>query len=275
MNKVKGEEIGIRPWHAGRPTEEFHEEFHRHLKPSKLPLGKSTREDVSAIWRGPNEPGLYIDQINNYTYFVKPDRMTVYRYDSVTAKDPAKRLTQRSYVGIRNLADPSWIPPPNIQAEIQDETGEEITYVEGGSPLNPKGAAQLQIGDSDMLLHGNNMKHFKRGHFSHGCIRLTNYDAYELAETVPDHYPIIPYEVKDSQQRGEQAVVAKINFRVGKNTLLSKISKKYRTQIQRTSSKAKNATLRRQARLARKSKYKQVIKFTMSGHIAHRKRRNA
>ncbi len=188
------------------------EEFSRRLRSSRLPLGKSTRIDVSKTWNGPKKGAIYVDQTHNFAYYVKTDGH-VFRYNIVSAKKPANRLNKSTYI-IAAHVDPIWRAPNGIAKELGQKPGYSIA---GGILKNPKGAGDFQLANTGKRLHGTNAPGLvtsKNRYASHGCVRFINRDIYDLVRTVPDKYAVIPYVVGDSQLKGNQTIRAKVTKKI-------------------------------------------------------------
>ncbi|MBA8734946.1 L,D-transpeptidase [Chromobacterium violaceum] len=80
---------------------------------------------------------------------------------------------------------PSWHVPKSIQEEMR-RSGKEVQTVVPPGPNNPLGPVFVRFGESSLGLgfHGTNAPGSVPGFRSHGCVRLRNDDALELARTV-------------------------------------------------------------------------------------------
>ncbi|AUH51616.1 L,D-transpeptidase [Chromobacterium sp. ATCC 53434] len=80
---------------------------------------------------------------------------------------------------------PSWHVPKSIQEEMR-RSGKEVQTVVPPGPNNPLGPVFVRFGESSLGLgfHGTNAPASVPGFRSHGCVRMRNDDALELAKTV-------------------------------------------------------------------------------------------
>ncbi|WP_047248263.1 L,D-transpeptidase [Chromobacterium subtsugae] len=80
---------------------------------------------------------------------------------------------------------PAWHVPKSIQDEMR-RNGKEVQTVVPPGPNNPLGPVFVRFGESRLGLgfHGTNAPGSVPGFRSHGCVRLKNDDALELAGTV-------------------------------------------------------------------------------------------
>jgi hypothetical protein len=81
--------------------------------------------------------------------------------------------------------DPSWHVPKSIQEELRNQGKPVITVVPPGEN-NPLGKVFIRFGEPGLGLgmHGTNAPGSVPGFRSHGCVRLKNPDALELASLV-------------------------------------------------------------------------------------------
>ncbi|TCP15727.1 L,D-transpeptidase-like protein [Crenobacter luteus] len=119
-------------------------------------------------------------------------RLFVYR-DGVLHKSypvaVGKTLTQTpvgdfSVTGIHR--NPAWHVPKSIQEEMR-RAGKPVQTVVPPGPDNPLGKVFIRFGEPRLGLgfHGTNAPGSVPGFRSHGCVRLKNDDALNLADTVP------------------------------------------------------------------------------------------
>ncbi|OHX14691.1 L,D-transpeptidase [Chromobacterium sphagni] len=80
---------------------------------------------------------------------------------------------------------PAWHVPKSIQEEMR-RSGKEVQTVVPPGPNNPLGPVFVRFGESSLGLgfHGTNAPASVPGFRSHGCVRMHNEDALELAGTV-------------------------------------------------------------------------------------------
>ena len=77
----------------------------------------------------------------------------------------------------RKIWNPSWRPPPS-------EWARDKKYEEPGSPGNPMGRVKIFFQEPDYYIHGTGLAGSLGRARSHGCIRMRNIDAVELARLV-------------------------------------------------------------------------------------------
>jgi lipoprotein-anchoring transpeptidase ErfK/SrfK len=98
----------------------------------------------------------------------------VYR---VAVGKPAHPTPQGRY-GIRRVVwNPRWVPPDARWARRRKARGP-------GHPQNPMGRVKLFFSEPDYYIHGTNNRRSLGKAASHGCIRMANSDAIDLARLV-------------------------------------------------------------------------------------------
>lgn len=80
----------------------------------------------------------------------------------------------------RMIWNPSWTPPASAWARNETAKGP-------GEPGNPMGRVKIFFREPDYYIHGTNLTSSLGNARSHGCIRLRNIDAVELAKMVMVH----------------------------------------------------------------------------------------
>jgi lipoprotein-anchoring transpeptidase ErfK/SrfK len=85
---------------------------------------------------------------------------------------PAGNFTIR-----RMIWNPDWRPPPSAWAR-------DKKYEAPGSPGNPMGRVKLFFREPDYYIHGTGLASSLGNARSHGCLRMRNIDAVELARLV-------------------------------------------------------------------------------------------
>ncbi len=86
---------------------------------------------------------------------------------------------------LRKRKDPTWYPPPSVQAEKPD-----LPKVVPPGPDNPLGRHALYLGFESYLLHGTNRPWGVGRRVSHGCIRLYPEDIADLFKRVAVGTPV-------------------------------------------------------------------------------------
>lgn len=79
--------------------------------------------------------------------------------------------------------DPTWYIPLSIQEERMRKGLPALTSLPPGRN-NPLGRVMMKLDRFSIGIHGNSMRRFRPGAFSHGCIRMSNRDAVELANMI-------------------------------------------------------------------------------------------
>lgn len=89
------------------------------------------------------------------------------------------------FVMMRKAKDPDWQPPDSdwVTADMRDENGVPIK-IPGGDPANPIRGAFLDLGNG-IGIHGTLKLDSLNTRASHGCVRVSEDDAYELYRRVP------------------------------------------------------------------------------------------
>jgi lipoprotein-anchoring transpeptidase ErfK/SrfK len=77
----------------------------------------------------------------------------------------------------RMIWNPSWTPPNSAWARNK-------TYEAPGSPGNPMGRVKIFFREPDYYIHGTGLASSLGNARSHGCIRMRNIDAVELARWI-------------------------------------------------------------------------------------------
>ena len=80
----------------------------------------------------------------------------------------------------RMIWNPGWVPPPSAWAADKEPEAP-------GSPGNPMGRVKMFFREPDYYIHGTGLPSSLGRARSHGCIRMRNIDAVELARIVMIH----------------------------------------------------------------------------------------
>lgn len=94
--------------------------------------------------------------------------------------------TPKGYFTILTKAkDPDWRPPDSdwVTEDMRDENGVPL-LIPGGDPNNPIRGAFLNVGNG-IGIHGTLKLETLGTRASHGCVRVSEDDAYELYRRVP------------------------------------------------------------------------------------------
>ena len=97
----------------------------------------------------------------------------------VAVGQPGHRTPAGTYTLSRVIWNPSWVPP-----ESEWASGEERKAP--GDPDNPMGRVKIFF-DNLLYIHGTDATHTLGEPASHGCIRMRNEDAMDLARLVMEH----------------------------------------------------------------------------------------
>lgn len=117
---------------------------------------------------------------------VSERQLRVFEGDEVVRSYPvavgkAKYPTPRGRFAIRRMIwNPRWVPPDSEWAK--DETAKEP-----GDPENPMGKVKIFFREPDYYIHGTDAEESLGRAASHGCVRMANSDAVELARLVMEH----------------------------------------------------------------------------------------
>lgn len=141
---------------------------------------------------GVPEPDIPINQSGWHVVINMPQtRLFVYQDGLLKKSYPVavgKMLTQTptGRYGVTGIyKDPTWHVPKSIQEEMRKQGKPVETEVPPG-PDNPLGKVFIRVGEPRLGLgmHGTNAPGSVPGFRSHGCVRLKNEDALELASTI-------------------------------------------------------------------------------------------
>jgi len=146
----------------------------------------------AAVMAAVPEPDIPVNATGWHVVINMPQtRLFVYQDGQLKKSYPVavgKMLTQTpvgSYGVTGIVKDPTWHVPKSIQEEMRKQGKTVETEVPPG-PKNPLGKVFMRIGEPRLGLgmHGTNAPGSVPGFRSHGCIRLKNEDALELAGTI-------------------------------------------------------------------------------------------
>jgi lipoprotein-anchoring transpeptidase ErfK/SrfK len=99
---------------------------------------------------------------------------TVVREYMVSVGDEGYDTPDGQFHIARMIWNPSWTPPPSAWAADKERE-------EPGSPGNPMGRVKMFFQEPDYYIHGTGLTSSLGSARSHGCIRMRNIDAVELA----------------------------------------------------------------------------------------------
>lgn len=119
-----------------------------------------------------------------------PERGKEYKFNKIAEYDcahgtPDHPTPKGYFVMMRKAKDPDWRPPDSdwVGPELRDENGDPV-LVPGGDPANPIRGAFLDLGNG-IGIHGTLKLDSLNTRASHGCVRVSEDDAYELYRRVP------------------------------------------------------------------------------------------
>jgi lipoprotein-anchoring transpeptidase ErfK/SrfK len=122
--------------------------------------------------------GITVD-ISARTLYVLDGRRVVRRYPVSVGGDGFPTPQGRFRVA-RLIWNPAWRPPPSAWA--RDRHPEPP-----GSPSNPMGRVKIFFQEPDYYIHGTGHAGSLGRPASHGCIRMRNIDAAEVARIIMEH----------------------------------------------------------------------------------------
>ena len=101
----------------------------------------------------------------------------VVRTFPVAVGEEAYGTPSGSFTIRRMIWNPGWVPPPSAWARDEKAKGP-------GEPGNPMGRVKMFFREPDYYIHGTGLTSSLGQARSHGCIRMRNIDAVELARLV-------------------------------------------------------------------------------------------
>ena len=121
---------------------------------------------------------LIVDLSDRRLYLMSGD--DVVRSFLVSVGDEGYDTPSGNFRIARMIWNPAWVPPPSAwAADKQPEAP--------GSPGNPMGRVKMFFREPDYYIHGTGIPSSLGRARSHGCIRMRNIDAVELARIVMIH----------------------------------------------------------------------------------------
>lgn len=118
---------------------------------------------------------LIADVSDRTLYVMSGDR--VVRSYPVSVGEPGYDTPTGQFTIRRMIWNPDWRPPPSRWAR-------DKKYEAPGSPGNPMGRVKMFFREPDFYIHGTGLTSSLGNARSHGCIRMRNIDAVELARLV-------------------------------------------------------------------------------------------
>lgn len=136
-----------------------------------------------------------IDGVTRGTILVRTSQRHLYfglgggkavRYPIGVGRD-GRQWTGRRWISAKSVS-PAWRPTWEIRRDKPDIT----SYIPGGSPQNPMGAAALLIsGRGQYAIHGTNNPASIGRFVSYGCFRMHNDDVLDLYSRVRVGTPVV------------------------------------------------------------------------------------
>lgn len=111
--------------------------------------------------------------------YVRDGDQVVRTYPVSVGKD-SHPTPRGSFTIQRMIWNPSWVPPNSAWARGRTATGP-------GDPANPMGRVKIFFREPDYYIHGTGTVSSLGGAASHGCIRLRDVDAIELARLLMEN----------------------------------------------------------------------------------------
>lgn len=119
--------------------------------------------------------GLVVDISERRLYVMSGE--DVVRTFPVAVGDEGYDTPNGSFTIRRMIWNPSWTPPASAWAR-------DKKYEAPGSPGNPMGRVKMFFREPDYYIHGTGLASSLGNARSHGCLRMRNIDAVELARLV-------------------------------------------------------------------------------------------
>jgi lipoprotein-anchoring transpeptidase ErfK/SrfK len=118
---------------------------------------------------------LIVDLSDRRLYLMSGD--DVVRSYLVSVGDEGFDTPSGNFHIARMIWNPAWVPPPSAWAAEKEPEAP-------GSPGNPMGRVKMFFREPDYYIHGTGLPSSLGRARSHGCIRMRNIDAVELARIV-------------------------------------------------------------------------------------------
>ena len=149
---------------------------------AQAPVARDTGLIVGSVQAAIRQParrmesfGLIVDLSDRRLYVMSGD--DVVRSFPVAIGEAGYDTPSGSFTIRRMIWNPDWRPPPSAWAR-------DKKYEAPGSPGNPMGRVKMFFREPDFYIHGTGLASSLGNARSHGCIRMRNIDAVELARLV-------------------------------------------------------------------------------------------
>ena len=128
--------------------------------------------------------GILINLGDHRLYYFSDQSQTVLSYPIGVGREGWHTPLGHTTI-VRKQKDPTWFPPPAVQAEQPD-----LPKAVPPGPDNPLGGHAMYLGFESFLLHGTNRPWGVGRRVSHGCIRLYPEDIADLFERIALGTPV-------------------------------------------------------------------------------------
>jgi lipoprotein-anchoring transpeptidase ErfK/SrfK len=149
---------------------------------AQAPVARDTGLIVGSVESAIRQParrmenfGLVVDISERRLYVMSGE--DVVRTFPVAVGDEGYDTPAGSFTIRRMIWNPSWTPPASAWAR-------DKKYEAPGSPGNPMGRVKMFFREPDYYIHGTGLASSLGNARSHGCLRMRNIDAVELARLV-------------------------------------------------------------------------------------------
>jgi lipoprotein-anchoring transpeptidase ErfK/SrfK len=149
---------------------------------AQAPVARDTGLIVGSVESAIRQPvrrmenfGLVVDISERRLYVMSGD--DVVRTFPVAVGEEGYDTPAGSFTIRRMIWNPSWTPPASAWAR-------DKKYEAPGSPGNPMGRVKMFFREPDYYIHGTGLASSLGNARSHGCLRMRNIDAVELARIV-------------------------------------------------------------------------------------------
>ena len=149
---------------------------------AQAPVARDTGLIVGSVEAAIRQParrmedfGLIVDLSDRRLYVMSGD--DVVRTFPVAIGEEGYATPSGSFTIRRMIWNPDWRPPPSAWAR-------DKKYEAPGSPGNPMGRVKMFFQEPDYYIHGTGLASSLGNARSHGCVRMRNIDAVELARLV-------------------------------------------------------------------------------------------
>jgi L,D-transpeptidase ErfK/SrfK len=136
---------------------------------------------------GPRE-GIVINLAEYRLYYYPKGQNVVHTYPLGIGREGWGSPIAQTSITVKTH-NPAWYPPQSIRDE-HAAAGEPLPRVVAAGPDNPLGPVKMTLGLPGYLIHGSNKKFGIGMRVSHGCFRMFNVNALQLADMAPVGTPV-------------------------------------------------------------------------------------